>query len=206
MGIAVLVDEAHNLVDRGRGMYTAELDQALFHQLCQSAPGGLRNVLQRVSRHWEQLNRVQETDYQIYPLVPDLFIAALQKAVSAITDHLTEQPNGNERILLQFYLDAMLFCRLSEAYGPHSLFDITRQTAQALRHSGTQALRHSGTQALRHSGTQHRHHPVPAQCRPRAFSRQPLQRCAHHHTVFSHAAARQLLPRPARPTGRSAVD
>ena len=139
--IAVLVDEAHNLVDRARGMYTAELDQGLFHQLCQSAPGGLRSALQRVSRHWEQLNRVQETDYQIYPLVPDLFVAALQKAVSAITDHLTEQPSGNDPILLQFYLDAMLFCRLSEAYGPHSLFDITRQTAQALSIDTTLCLR-----------------------------------------------------------------
>jgi Rad3-related DNA helicase len=139
--VAVLVDEAHNLVDRARGMYTAELDQALFHQLCQRAPGGLRSALQRVSRHWEQLNRVQEGDYQIYPLIPDLFVAALQKAVSAITDHLTEQPNGNEPILLQFYLDAMLFCRLSEAYGPHSLFDISRQTAQALSIDTTLCLR-----------------------------------------------------------------
>jgi DNA excision repair protein ERCC-2 len=139
--IAVLVDEAHNLVDRARGMYTAELDQGQFHQLCQSAPAGLRSALQRVSRHWEQLNRVQQGDYQIYPLVPELFVATLQKAVSAITDHMTEQPNGNDRVLLQFYLDAMLFCRLSEAYGPHSLFDITRQTAQALSIDTTLCLR-----------------------------------------------------------------
>ncbi|WP_339906422.1 ATP-dependent DNA helicase [Pseudomonas guineae] len=139
--IAVLVDEAHNLVDRARGMYTAELDQGLFHQLCQRAPAGLRSALQRVSRHWEQLNQVQEGDYQIYPLVPELFVATLQKAVSAITDHLSEQPNGNDRVLLQFYLDAMLFCRLSEAYGPHSLFDITRQTEQALSIDTTLCLR-----------------------------------------------------------------
>lgn len=139
--VAVLVDEAHNLVNRARSMYTAELDQAVFHQLCSSAPAGLRSTLQRVSRHWEQLNRVQQGDYQIYPAVPDLFVAALQKAVSAITDHLTEQPSGNERTLLQFYLDAMLFCRLSEVYGPHSLFDITRQTAQTLSIDTTLCLR-----------------------------------------------------------------
>lgn len=139
--IAVLVDEAHNLVDRARSMYTAELDQALFHALCNTAPGSIRSALQRVGRHWEQLNRVQEQDYQIYPSVPDLFVAALQKAVTAITDHLSEQPDGHERSLLQFYLDAMLFCRLSEVYGPHSLFDITRQQDNMLSLDTTLCLR-----------------------------------------------------------------
>jgi Rad3-related DNA helicase len=139
--IAVLVDEAHNLVDRARSMYTAELDQGLFHALSTSAPASIRSALQRVGRHWEQLNRGQEQDYQIYPSVPDLFVAALQKAVTAITDHLSEQPDGHERSLLQFYLDAMLFCRLSEVYGPHSLFDITRQQDNMLSLDTTLCLR-----------------------------------------------------------------
>ncbi|WP_415755564.1 ATP-dependent DNA helicase [Pseudomonas leptonychotis] len=138
---AVLVDEAHNLVDRARSMYSAELDQASFHALSSTAPGSIRSTLQRVGRHWEQLNRVQEQDYQIYPSVPDLFVAALQKAVTAITDHLSEHPDGHERGLLQFYLDAMLFCRLSEVYGPHSLFDITRNQDNPLSLDTTLCLR-----------------------------------------------------------------
>lgn len=139
--VAVLVDEAHNLVERARGMYTAELDQEEFHELCRIAPSGLRSVLQRVSRHWEQLNQVQQVDYQIHPVVPDLLVAALQRAVSAITDHLTDYPSGQDRLLLQFYLNAMLFCRLSEAYGPHSLFDVTRQNTQAIGDHTTLCLR-----------------------------------------------------------------
>ncbi|MWV17012.1 ATP-dependent DNA helicase [Pseudomonas sp. L-22-4S-12] len=139
--VAVLVDEAHNLVERARGMYTAELDQEEFHELCRIAPSGLRSVLQRVSRHWEQLNQVQQVDYQIHPVVPDLLVAALQRAVSAITDHLTDHPSGQDRLLLQFYLDAMLFCRLSEASGPHSLFDVTRQDTQAIGDHTTLCLR-----------------------------------------------------------------
>ena len=139
--VAILVDEAHNLVDRARGMYTAGLDQVAFHELCRIVPSGLRGVLQRVSRHWEQLNQVQQTDYQIHPAVPDLLVAALQRAVSAITDHLTDYPTGQDRLLLQFYLDAMLFCRLSEAYGPHSLFDVTRQDTPAIGEHTTLCLR-----------------------------------------------------------------
>jgi DNA excision repair protein ERCC-2 len=134
--VAVLVDEAHNLVDRARGMYTAELNQLAFYELCRNAPRSLKNVLERVSRHWEQINQSLEQDYQIFPAVPDLFVAALQKTVSAITDHLSEHPSGNDRELLLFYLEAMLFCRLCEAYGPHSLFDVTHLDSQAIgRHT-----------------------------------------------------------------------
>jgi DNA excision repair protein ERCC-2 len=139
--VAVLVDEAHNLVERARGMYTAELDQVAFHELCRTAPSGLKSVLQRVSRHWEQINNSLQQDYQIYPAVPDLLVAALQKAVSAITDHLSEHPNGQDRALLLFYLEAMLFCRLCEAYGPHSLFDVTRFEGQAIGLHTTLCLR-----------------------------------------------------------------
>jgi len=139
--VAVLVDEAHNLVERARSMYTAELDQDVFHDMRRAAPTALKGVLERVNRHWNQLNRDQEVAYQIYPTLPDLFVMALQKAVSAITDHLTDQPNGNDRALLQFYLDAMLFCRLAEAYGAHSLFDISRHESSMVRSRSTLCLR-----------------------------------------------------------------
>ncbi|MCM2318389.1 MAG: ATP-dependent DNA helicase [Pseudomonas sp.] len=139
--VAVLVDEAHNLVERARSMYTAELDQDVFHDMRRAAPAALKGVLERVNRHWNQLNRDQEVAYQIYPTLPDLFVMALQKAVSAITDHLTDQPNGNDRALLQFYLDAMLFCRLAEAYGTHSLFDISRHESSMTRSRSTLCLR-----------------------------------------------------------------
>lgn len=139
--VTVLVDEAHNLVERARGMYTAELDQHVFMDMRKSAPAKLKSPLERVGRHWNQLNRDQDSDYQILPGVPDLFVAALQKAVSAITDHLTDQPDGNERALLQFYLDALQFCRLAESYGPHSLFDISRHAGKASRSRSTLCLR-----------------------------------------------------------------
>jgi len=139
--VTVLVDEAHNLVERARSMYTGELNQAVFNDLRRVAPKALKSPLERVSRHWNQLHRDQEKPYQIYPALPDLFVAALQKAVSAITDHLTDQPNGNDRALLQFYMDAMLFCRLAEAYGPHSLFDISRHATSGQHSRSTLCLR-----------------------------------------------------------------
>lgn len=139
--VCLLVDEAHNLVERGRGMYSAELDQARFKAMCRDAPKRLKSVLERVDRHWDQLHREQEVPYQVYPLAPDLLLAALGKAVSAITDLLTDQPEGNGGELLSFYLDAMLFCRLAESFGPHSLFDINRIDAGNGRSYSTLCIR-----------------------------------------------------------------
>lgn len=139
--VTLLVDEAHNLIERGRSMYTAELVQAELHALSRIVPGRVKGALERVSRHWEQLHRDQVMPYQVYPAVADLFVAALQKCVSAITDHLTDQPTGNHSLLLDFYLQAMLFCRLAEAYGPHSLFDITRDEESSLCTTSTLCLR-----------------------------------------------------------------
>ncbi|HLD67607.1 MAG TPA: ATP-dependent DNA helicase [Pseudomonas sp.] len=124
--VTLLVDEAHNLIERARGMYSAELNQLRFEAVRRIAPGVMKAPLERISRHWQQLEREQELAYQVYPSTPDLFIMALQKAVTALTDHLSEQPAGNAGELLQFYLDAMLFCRLAEVFGAHSLFDISR--------------------------------------------------------------------------------
>lgn len=124
--VTLLVDEAHNLIERARSMYTAELNQLRFEAVRRIAPSVMKAPLERISRHWRQLERDQEVAYQVYPTTPDLFIMALQKAVSTLTDHLSEQPAGNAAELLHFYLDAMLFCRLAEAFGAHSLFDISR--------------------------------------------------------------------------------
>ncbi|MEO4045972.1 ATP-dependent DNA helicase [Pseudomonas sp. CAU 1711] len=139
--VTLLVDEAHNLIDRARGMYSAELDQAEFNALRKVAPARLKGVLERVGRHWNQLHRDQEVAYQIHPSLPDLFILALHKAVSAITDHLSEQPEGNQAALLRFYLDALLFCRLAEAFGSHSLFDISLHPGRGQRSLSTLCIR-----------------------------------------------------------------
>lgn len=116
---------------RARGMCTAELNQEELHELCRIAPLGLRGLLQRVSQHWE-LNQVQQVDHQINPVVLDLLVAVRRCTVSAITNHPTDYTSSQDRLLLQLYLNAMLFYRLSEAYGPYSLLDVTSQDTQAI--------------------------------------------------------------------------
>ncbi|MBW8338519.1 MAG: ATP-dependent DNA helicase [Pseudomonas sp.] len=129
--ICLLVDEAHNLIDRARGMYSAELDQRAFVGLVSQAPAPLKRPLGRVQRCWNELHREQLPDYQVQPESPLKLLGALQQAVSAITDYLGEQPAGLDAELQRAYFDAMHFCRVAELFGEHSLFDISLLPATA---------------------------------------------------------------------------
>lgn len=122
--VGVLVDEAHNLVERARGMYSAEIDQAAFKALRRSAPTALKTPLARIDRQWNALNREQGGEYCVLDTPPAKLLAALQSGVAAITDYLTEQPAGLDSALQRFYFDALQFCRIGELYGEHSLFDM----------------------------------------------------------------------------------
>jgi DNA excision repair protein ERCC-2 len=122
--IGVLADEAHNLVERARKMYTAELDQAVFRAVRRSAPAALKNSLDRVQRCWNASLKEQQDEYRVYEAAPVKLLAALQKAIAAITDYLTDNSFGLDRGLQDFYFDAMHFCRLAELLDRHFLFDI----------------------------------------------------------------------------------
>ncbi|MBA1274468.1 ATP-dependent DNA helicase [Stutzerimonas azotifigens] len=121
----VLVDEAHNLLERGRKMYSAELDQRSFKGLRQNAPALLKKPLERVQRCWNELHREQILPYQVHEALPLKLINALQQAVSAITDYLGDNPAGLAPELQNAYFEAMHFCRIADLFGEHSLFDAT---------------------------------------------------------------------------------
>ena len=126
--VSVLVDEAHNLVERGRSMYSAELDQTDLASVRRSAPLALRKPLERLQRAWRDLlkNPHQPLDgaYQVRAHIPDKFLLALQQATSAITEELDLQASAMDAGLQRFYFDALHFARMAESFGEHSLFDI----------------------------------------------------------------------------------
>ncbi|GAB3257825.1 ATP-dependent DNA helicase [Chitinimonas naiadis] len=123
--MSVLVDEAHNLVERARKMYSAELDQPALKAARKVAPPKLKRVLDKVNRAWDELNRDQVEHYQVYPAAPEKLLSTLQQAGNVITDYLTEHPTGMDPALQRFYFDALHFGRLAELLDQHSLFDVT---------------------------------------------------------------------------------
>lgn len=128
--VSVLVDEAHNLVERARSMYSAELDQDTFRGVRRGAPAALRTAMERIHRQWNAMVKAQDEDYRAYAAVPAPFVAALEQAGAAMLDHLSQYPAEQDPALQRFYFDALHFCRLTEQMSEHSLFDITRNTSR----------------------------------------------------------------------------
>ncbi|WP_341319034.1 ATP-dependent DNA helicase [Paraburkholderia sp. IMGN_8] len=123
--VGVLVDEAHNLLDRARRMYTVSLDQAAFRVARKMAPAALRKPLDRLNREWNALKRAQTDTYQVYADVPGKLLSAAQNLISAVTDLLAEAPLSIDEASLRFFFDTMHFVALAEQFSEHSIFDIT---------------------------------------------------------------------------------
>lgn len=122
--IAVLVDEAHNLLERGRGMYSAELIPDRLHRVRKLAPKALKRSLDAVRRAWTAAHALQTEPYQVHAALPATLLDALGIFSSAVTDFLTDEPDGLAAEVQSFYFDVLKWRALAESFGPHSLFDV----------------------------------------------------------------------------------
>ncbi|MNQ43243.1 ATP-dependent DNA helicase DinG [compost metagenome] len=139
--VAVLVDEAHNLVERGRQMYSASLDQSTLDSVRKTAPEALKKSLQRVNREWNALHKEPVAPYQAYASVPDKLLQTLASCTAAIGDYLNEHPQGLDGALQGFYFDALQFNRVAELFDEQFLFDISQRETRGKRNLSRLCLR-----------------------------------------------------------------
>jgi len=123
--VCLLVDEAHNLVERARTMYTASLDQEAFESVRRQAPEALRGAFERVHRAWREVTAAQAQGHRIYADLPQDLLAALDTTIAAMADHLSQQA-GQDEALQEFFFAALAFCRLAAEFDSSTLFEITR--------------------------------------------------------------------------------
>lgn len=198
--VALLVDEAHNLVERGRKMYTAELQPERL-ALARRSPGArasalVKRALARVDRCWRALDAEQTSAYAVHgDGFPPQLLAALQHCSTALGAHFAEHPERPDAALQAFYFDALHLLRLAEVLDAHSLVD-TRLPAGSLGHTGhttpttpTAAADPAGAQASTKTTTKGRR-PAPRSVVcirnlvPAPFL-QPRLQAAHTSTLFS---------------------
>ncbi len=141
----VLVDEAHNLIDRARGMYSTILEQRRFEEPAQKAGGkhGLKAAFASVQKGWQQLEDLIFPDCQALfgtdeenkedngiisrfsDELPDTLVQPISQLSSALAKSLADKPE--DQLLQQALFDCLGFLRLAERYGPHSVVEITRE-------------------------------------------------------------------------------
>jgi DNA excision repair protein ERCC-2 len=123
--VGVLVDEAHNLVERARSMYSADLSQAAVRSARTTAPADVRKALDKVNRAFTALRKEDPLD-----ALPTAFVTALKNAGSALEAHFAEAPaRGPDGPLQQLYFEILGFLRLAESFGPHSVIELADTTS-----------------------------------------------------------------------------
>ena len=125
--LAVLVDEAHNLVERARQMYTAELRLSEVIDAARMAPAAVRSSLDLLVQASEHLAADTRAPYDVVEPVPDAFTQAMQTAAAALSEHFQRQPLAVGP-LLSFHFGLQRFVRLVDALSDNSLFDVQAAT------------------------------------------------------------------------------
>lgn len=123
--VGVLVDEAHNLVERARRMYSAELSQFSLAAARKQATGAVQKSLDRLHRAWNATNKEQSSAYQAHDEVPGAVLGALQRAIGAISEAFADAPMLPGDPLAIFYWEALAFMALAEQMGGHAMFDVS---------------------------------------------------------------------------------
>ena len=139
--VATLVDEAHNLVERGRQMYSASLDQSALNGVRKTAPEALKKPLQRVNREWNALHNQQAGVYQAYDSPPQKLLQALSSCSASIGDYLNDHPQGLDSALQNFYFEMLQFCRVGELFDEQFLFDISKRDLERKKNLSQVCLR-----------------------------------------------------------------
>ncbi|RYZ04809.1 MAG: ATP-dependent DNA helicase [Comamonadaceae bacterium] len=134
----VLVDEAHNLVERARAMYSASLSQAALRAVRPSAPAPVRTGIDRINRAWTGLRNAQVASGLPPSELPTAFVVALKQASVAMEAHFAESaPGGADGPLQQAYFDLLAFQRLAETFGEHSVLEWTDAMGQGGKPAAT---------------------------------------------------------------------
>ncbi|MBW8846425.1 MAG: ATP-dependent DNA helicase, partial [Burkholderiales bacterium] len=123
--LALLVDEAHNLVERARAMYSATLSLQSIRDTEPAAPKALRPPLRRLARELAALARAQGADYQAHAEVPDALADALALVNATLGEYMQNHPLENGP-LMAFYFETLSLQRVLDKFGAHSLCDVER--------------------------------------------------------------------------------
>ena len=123
---AVLVDEAHNLVERGRQMYSTALDEAALGLVRASAPAELKKDIDRLRRHWRALRQGRPA-YSVLQALPQPLLLAMQQLSTRIAAWQAEHPAQPLGPLHRLWFDLGQFLQRATTLGSDSLIDLSLQ-------------------------------------------------------------------------------
>jgi DNA excision repair protein ERCC-2 len=134
--VGLLVDEAHNLIERARQMHSAALDPVAFQALRKGAAAPVKKTLNTLQRRWSALAKAHPGEHVALAGLPDELLACLQGVSADLMAQLAQLGADAEHSpLMPWVFEAQQLLRVAEAFADHSVCDLTRAAG-----SGTAAL------------------------------------------------------------------
>lgn len=126
-----LIDEAHNLVDRARSMFSAALDKQRFLNVKAVLPKDkkdLHKALRSLNQHMLELRKqCEETPFQTRKEPLEILNKELNHFLSNAEIALQEmEPGESEEQLRQLYFDVIRYMRIVELYDDHYVTILNR--------------------------------------------------------------------------------
>ncbi len=127
---SLLLDEAHNLPERAREMYSASLHKADLMAARREAGGAVKRALDACNRALLALGKEDwlEADYDSREQAPEALVNTLQRFTAAVGEQLAATPlflQSRPR-LLDFYFECLQFQRVLEVFDTDFRFEMTR--------------------------------------------------------------------------------
>lgn len=131
---AVLVDEAHNLPQRARGMYSGSLRKAAILAAKKNAKGDVRRALQSINRQLLALQKVSwdEPDFHSSESLPETLIHSLERLVQSVSAELAATANFLQQrpVLKDCFFEVLQFLRVCQCWGEDYRFEMQRTEGQ----------------------------------------------------------------------------
>lgn len=122
--LALLIDEGHNLVDRGRNMYSASLNKSVFLDLRRELKGKIPNlykIVNSINSYFVKLRREcesREVDNYYEKEAPKELYKYLRRFIAESEELLVKLKNESfYETMLETYFDINKFLGISEYYG-----------------------------------------------------------------------------------------
>lgn len=125
----LLVDESHNLIDRGRGMYSAELDRGLLFSAKKKAPSTIKKALEKINKQWlALLKNLPSTDDQLtlLPVIPEKLGLSLAEFTNTYIEFLQSNPDHpvQETPAQDFFFAALNYQKVVDAFDQDFCIDM----------------------------------------------------------------------------------
>jgi Rad3-related DNA helicase len=125
----LLVDESHNLIDRARGMYSAELCRGDLIRAKKVSPAPIKKALDNINKLWLSLLKLlpeSQDQFLLLPVLPEKLGLALVDFTNIYIEFLQKNPDHTvqETIAQEFFFAALNYEKVVEVFDEDFCIDM----------------------------------------------------------------------------------